>query len=243
MPEAPFDFFDARSASRTLLAARFSPPEVDDTTGLLSPSELAREVVVEFGGRIASLSDDGVLAEMISPTDTLQCAAALQDRFALERARLGPGVRLRTAVAAGEVVRHGRALIGEPVHWATRLAEKAAPGEVLFTHGVCLAMTRSEVRWELHSDSDPAVGQPVHRLLQLPGSSNPELPFGGVGLDRNGSRSRARQSRRSVGAALRAVASVMVASLWGAVKAMTPPALTSLLVAGFGAAGIAWLMP
>jgi len=245
MSEAPFDFLDARSASRTLLAARFTWRGADEVPGALPPAELAREVVVAHGGRIASLSDEGILAEMTSPTDTLQCAAALQDRFALEKARLGPGVTLRAAVAAGEVARHGRELIGEPVALVNRLAERAAPGEVLFSQSVRLSMTRSEISSELCADTDPSLGQPIHRLVQPPGASNPELPFGGVGLRRSRAKLRIRSRRRSrarpvlmIRRALRSFAVVpRKAKGWGA------PILTSLLVAGFVVAAGVWFLP
>jgi len=242
MPEAPFDFCDARSASRTLLAARFPASGSDDATGELPPAELAREVVVAHGGRIASLSAEAILAEMTSPTDTLQCAAALQDRFALERARLGPGVSLRAAVAAGEVIRHGKALVGEPVDLVNRLAERASPGEVLFSQSVRLAMTRSEVHSELCADADPSLGQPIHRLVQPPGSSNPELPFGGAGLGRSRARLRIRSRRRSRVIPL-LVLRRSLRSVRSKVSAWSAPILTSLLVAGFVAATGVALLP
>ncbi|HWV39090.1 MAG TPA: hypothetical protein VN033_11540 [Vulgatibacter sp.] len=245
MSEAPFDFCDARSASRTLLAARFTWRGGDEATGSLTPAALVREVVVAHGGRIATLSDEALLAEMTSPTDTLQCAAALQDRFALERARLGPGATLRAAVAAGEVTRHGRELIGEPVDLVNRLAERAAPGEVLFSQSVRLSMTRSEISFERFADADSSLGQPIHRLVQPPGAANPELPFGGMGLRRSRARLRVRSRRRGrarpallLRRTMRSLAALpRRARGWGA------PLLTSMLVAGFTVAGVIGILP
>lgn len=237
MSERFNELLSGRSASRTLLAVRLSWRDGDETPSRVAPSELAREVVVEHGGRIASISSEALLAEMGSPTDTLQCAAALQDRFALERIKLGTVVRVRTGVSAGEVMRNGRALIGDAVDHANRLAEQAAPGEVLFTHGVCLAMTRSEVTWERVETPEPGIGQPIHRLLPQPGYEGGELPFGGVGLRRSPWAFFGSAARQTGEVASSAATGFTRALAWlvrgpALLRAHLAPALTVVLLAG-----------
>jgi len=180
--------------SRTVLAVRLAqpasfvwvPPErMGDARPLrLTPPLIARDVVESFGGKLAWISNDGLLADFASPTDTLQCAAALHDRLA----ELGPihgfAVDVRAAAAAGEVVRTGRALHGEAVAQAELLVQAAAPGEIVFTHGVYLAMTRSEVACDAWPGRDPGVGQKLYRVLPPEGAPRQELPFGGSTLDR-----------------------------------------------------------
>ncbi|WP_157370388.1 hypothetical protein [Vulgatibacter incomptus] len=192
------DLRSAKSASRTVLAVRLAwnaPSEPGAARP--TPAELARDVVMAYGGRVVTSTPESLLAELESPTDTLQCAAALHDRFALERSESGLAVAVRAAVAAGEVLRQGRFLIGEAVGHANELVEMAAPGEVLFTQSVCLGMTRGEVTWEPHPGPAPEIGQPVHRLLAQPGAAVPALPFGGSSLARSRAGALGRALRRS----------------------------------------------
>ncbi len=186
----------AGGVSRTLLAVRLSQPEdfatrpterfpaPESRTLRLTPPLIARDVAEAFGGRIAWISNEGLLADFSSPTDTLQCAAALHDRMAELAPQHGFAVDVHTAVTAGEVVRTGRALHGEAVVHGELLARAAAAGEIVFTHGVYLAMTRSEVACEPWPGRDPGVGQKLYRLCEPDGAPRPELPYGGSTLQR-----------------------------------------------------------
>lgn len=191
-------------ASRTLLAVRLTQPGEDGSWSpgpigegrsiRLTPPAIVREVIEAFGGRIAGGSDERILAEFESPTDTLQCAAAIHDRIAELAPEHGFAVDVRAAVTAGEVVRSGRSLHGQAVDHAAMLARSAYAGEVLFTHGVYLAMTRSEVAWEPWPGRDPGVGQKLYRLCEPADAPRPELPYGGATLHR------LRGARRMAGA-------------------------------------------
>ena len=179
--------------SRTLLAVRLSQPAAGERAVIagnetrairLTPPLVARDVVEAFDGRIAWISDEGLLADFASPTDTLQCAAAIHDRLAELAPQHGFAVDARTAVTAGEVVRTGRTLHGAAVVQAELLAQSATAGEIVFTHGVYLAMTRSEVACEPWPGRDPGVGQKLYRLCEPEGAPRPELPYGGSTLGR-----------------------------------------------------------
>ena len=181
--------------SRTLLAVRLTQPAeleasserpaLGETRAIrLTPPLIARDVVEAFDGRIAWISNEGLLADFGSPTDTLQCAAAIHDRLTELAPQHGFAVDARTAVTAGEVIRTGRTLHGAAVVQAELLAQSATAGEIVFTHGVYLAMTRSEVACEPWPGRDPGVGQKLYRLCEPEGAPRPELPYGGGTLQR-----------------------------------------------------------
>lgn len=177
--------------ARTVLIARFSPvsdaPASQPAAGNVTrqtPHGVAREVIEAFDGRVISAGPAGVVATFASPTDCLQAGASIHDRLALLDAIHGPSVLVRAAVAVGEVAGNARLLTGAPVGQAELLVEVAAPGEVLFTHGVYLAMTRSEVDSEPWQGRDPGVAQRIHRLLPPQVVPRAALPFGGAFLGR-----------------------------------------------------------
>lgn len=179
--------------SRTLLVVRLAqPPHAagaeragSETRAIrLTPPLIARDVVEAFEGRIAWISNDGLLADFGSPTDTLQCAAAIHDRLAELAPQHGFAVDARIAVTAGEVVRSGKTMHGAAVVQAELLAQCATAGEIVFTHGVYLAMTRSEVACEPWPGRDPGVGQKLYRICEPEGAPRPELPYGGATLAR-----------------------------------------------------------
>lgn len=171
-----------RSATRTLLAARIPEPAKPPGRWEDLPAEHAADVVRRFGGRLISSGPTSLLGEMASPTDALLCAATLHDSIVQ---RFGAGeVEVQVGVAAGEVLRQGRKLVGQAVGQAGVLAEHAAPGEVLFSRAVYLSMIRSEVRSEPYRGPDPGVGQRTHRLLPFEGGPFLSLPFGGSWLQR-----------------------------------------------------------
>lgn len=179
------------SVSRTVVAIRLLPkfhPTMWDERNELPPQPqdkpvgpmASRDVIDAFAGRVVKVDIQDLSAEFTSPTDALQAAAAVHDRLA----QLEPETSVHIAVTAGEVLRQGRSLKGEPVKQANLLLEVASAGEVLFTHGVYLAMTRSEVDWEPWPGRDPGLGQKLYRLKRPVDVIDPELPYGGNTLDR-----------------------------------------------------------
>lgn len=188
-----------------------SPPvslKITGRTGILlrlTPQEVARQSVEGFGGKVSWLSEEGLLAEFVSPTDTLHCAAAIQDRIAEEAKKHGWKTSVRAAVSAGEVILQGRALFGEAVAQVELLAQGAESGQVLFTHSVYLAMTKSEVVFDEHPGKDPSTGQKIYRLLPLIQGNRLDLPFHGGTLARAYERKLQRLARFALRAALFAV--------------------------------------
>lgn len=188
-----------KSATRTVLAVRLAVSEDG------AHMDRVKETVLGFRGRIAASHRQGLLAEMISPTDALLCAATLHDVLALEQARAPGEAQLRAAITSGEVMRRGRRLLGQAVGQAGVLVEAAPPGGVLFSHGVYLSMIRSEVRCEGYHGPDVAIGQKVHRLLPMEGGPFPALPFGGRWLHKGRALTPARIVHR-IGRTLRGAA-------------------------------------
>jgi hypothetical protein len=172
------------------LPARPTAPTLRISVAIASSGAagLARSVVEAFGGMAARISEDGLSAELVSPTDALLCAAAIQDRL-VARGRSPAQV----AVDAGEI-QPGEELRGAAVDRAEALCRRAHGGEVLFTHAVYLSMARSEINCEKAADAQ--VGQPVYRLGPVGLVRRPELPFGGGTLDRARARSVDRALRR-----------------------------------------------
>jgi DNA-binding NarL/FixJ family response regulator len=78
-----------------------------------------------FGGEVIDAAGDGLLATFDSPARAIRCALAVI-------ARLAPlGLTIRAGVHTGEIERvEGRAR-GLAIHVASRIAGRAAPGEVL----------------------------------------------------------------------------------------------------------------
>ncbi|QRM31367.1 adenylate/guanylate cyclase domain-containing protein [Microvirga sp. VF16] len=110
-----------------------------DELGTLKSLAAAREImdalIEEHGGRIANTAGDSVLAEFPSAVDAVQCAVAVQRRL-LETGgaiALDRRVQFRIAIHVGDVVAHGRDLLGDGVNVCARLQEVAAPG------GVCIS--------------------------------------------------------------------------------------------------------
>jgi class 3 adenylate cyclase len=108
-------------------------------------------VVRAFGGRRVKTIGDAWLVVFRSPTNSVLCGMAIQDRLWDYNRRVleDDQIEVRIAVNLGEV-RVTRSLgamdvHGEPVNIAARVEGEAAAGEVLFTEAVYLAMNKAEV--------------------------------------------------------------------------------------------------
>lgn len=113
-----------------------------DELGTLKSLAAAREImdalIEENGGRIANTAGDSVLAEFPSAVDAVQCAVAVQRRL-LETARelaWDRRVQFRIGIHVGDVIAHGRDLLGDGVNVCARLQEIAEPGAVCISGAV-----------------------------------------------------------------------------------------------------------
>ena len=108
-------------------------------------------VVRAFGGRHVKSIGDAWLVVFRSPTNSVLCGMAIQDRLWDYNRRVPEDdrIQIRVAVNLGEV-RVTRSLgstdvFGDPVNIAARIEGLASAGEVLFTEAVYLAMNKAEV--------------------------------------------------------------------------------------------------
>lgn len=158
---------------------------------LAAHDALVLPVVRGFGGRRLGCDDGGTLFAFRSPTDAVECAAAIQD--AAPRSDPNPSWmgELGIGVHQGEIRFERDAVAGPPLGTARALAASAAPGEVWLTRAVWLTMARSEAPSEemgprvLEGEPEPLV---VYRLVRARG----EMPYGGRHLGRAGGARRSR---------------------------------------------------
>jgi adenylate cyclase len=160
-------------------------------------------VVRAFGGRHVKSIGDAWLVVFRSPTSSVLCGMAIQDRLWDYNRRVTDEekIRVRVAVNLGEV-RVTRTLgstdvHGEPVNIAARVEGETQPGEVLYTEAVHLAMNKAEVpAEEVGYRALKGVPEPVRLYRAAPGPvaltptpvSGPDAveqpPFGNHALSR-----------------------------------------------------------
>jgi class 3 adenylate cyclase len=99
--------------------------ELLDAHGAAVRRELER-----FSGREVDSAGDGVFAVFDGPARAIRCAAAIREGVR------DLGLELRAGVHTGEVELAGSAVRGIAVHTGSRVAEVAAPGEVLVSSTV-----------------------------------------------------------------------------------------------------------
>ncbi len=144
-----------------------------------------------FGGRRLACEDAGSLFAFGSPTDAVECAAALQDAAAKADARPSWTSELGIGVHQGEIRFEKGAVAGPPLGTARAVAGSAAPGEVWLTRAVWLTMARSEAPSE---EMGPRVlaGEPETFVLYRLVRGRGEMPYGGRHLGRAGGARRSR---------------------------------------------------
>ncbi|MFL5322604.1 MAG: adenylate/guanylate cyclase domain-containing protein [Myxococcaceae bacterium] len=110
-------------------------------------SQLLAPVFKAFGGRIIKMIGDAFMATFESPTNSVLCGVAIQDRLWLYNRTVPERERfeVRVAVNAGEVRLEDNDVFGEPVNIAARVEGIAEAGWVYFTESVYLAMNKAEV--------------------------------------------------------------------------------------------------
>ncbi len=125
---------------------------------------VAREELERFRGREVKTLGDGLVATFDGPTRAVRCACAIRDR---SRAL---GLEIRAGLHTGECVLTDKDVEGIAVHFASRVMEKARPGEVLASGTVRDLSAGSDLqfvdrgtrslkgvqgRWRLYSTDDP----------------------------------------------------------------------------------------
>lgn len=110
-------------------------------------SELLSPLFKAFGGKIIKSIGDAFLVTFESPTQSVLCGIAIQDRLWLYNRTVPERERfeVRVAVNAGEVRIEDNDVFGEPVNIASRVEGIAEAGWVYFTEVVYLAMNKAEV--------------------------------------------------------------------------------------------------
>jgi class 3 adenylate cyclase len=118
-----------------------------------------RAAITETGGEavVGKVLGDGVMATFNSARDAIECA--LRCRAAVE----GQGVALHLGIHAGDVAWEGANVYGGAVQLAARLADVAAPGEVLVSQTVRdLARTSTDVSFDDRGERElKGVSEPV----------------------------------------------------------------------------------
>lgn len=119
-----------------------------------------RKVVADHHGREIGTQGDGFLLRFPSPREATSCAVALQRRLATQRDADERIPQIRIGVHAGEVIARDGDVLGRMVNIASRVADTAAPGEVLVTEPVA-------------DHADPGLGFEDRGLHELRGVEGP----------------------------------------------------------------------
>jgi adenylate cyclase len=107
-----------------------------------------RPLVRAYNGRVVKTIGDAFVVTFRSPTDTLLCSTAINDRLAESDAQADPAERftIRAAVNVGEVRIDGGDVFGEAVNIAARIEGKAGAGEIYFSESTFLSIRRARCR-------------------------------------------------------------------------------------------------
>lgn len=96
---------------------------------LVSHHDAVRDEAERHGGWEVSFLGDGFVLAFDDAENAAHCAVALQRAI---HAR-DTGIRIRIGMHCGPALRHEGSLVGRAIHHACRLAEAAAPGEILLS--------------------------------------------------------------------------------------------------------------
>jgi adenylate cyclase len=102
-------------------------------------------LVTNHGGRVASGTGDGIIAEFPSAAAAVQCALAIQ-REVVELMACEPAagrLAFRIGIALGEISIEADGIYGDVVNLAVRLQGEADPGGVCASHAVCDQASRA----------------------------------------------------------------------------------------------------
>src|SRR5215211_6788612 len=135
--------------------------EVATLRTLAAHRAIMDRLIGEHRGRIANTAGDSVLAEFPSVVDAVKCAVEVQDMIsrADEGAAEDDRVNFRIGVHLGDVMVHGKDLLGDAINIASRLQSLAQPG------GVCMSGAAHEaVRKTLPLNFDDMGWQTVKNI-------------------------------------------------------------------------------
>ena len=148
--------------------------EFTDTNGDHAAVEvLDRQTAIvdaELGhhGRVVKELGDGLLLWFAEPSAGVDAARRVQTAVAAERERGRFPLAVRMGIHAGEVLERGDDVIGQTVNVASRVADLAAPGELLATEEVVRAVSAGTHRFRpVGPTRIKGVGDPIwlHRLV------------------------------------------------------------------------------
>lgn len=105
-------------------------------TVLREHEEVTRRLLNEYGGDEVKSMGDGFMASFGSVTKGVECAIALQRAFAERNDAGDEPLRIRVGLNVGEPIEDGGDLFGATVIMASRIAAKAAEGEILVANAV-----------------------------------------------------------------------------------------------------------
>ena len=114
-----------------------------------------RRETARYGGREVDNAGDGFLLAFVAPGQALRAATAIRESLG------GTGVAVRIGLNSGECQVVGGKPAGLPIHIAARVAQLAAPNEILVSHTVHGLLVGSSFEFETR-------GQ--HELKGVPGS-------------------------------------------------------------------------
>lgn len=117
--------------------------DVDYSDVLVAHRELVRRTVAEHDGVEVGTQGDGFLVRFDVAADGLACAVELQRHHRGGRDREPHLPRIRVGLHAGEVVARDGDVVGRMVNLAARVADEAAPDEILVTEPVADHAPRS----------------------------------------------------------------------------------------------------
>lgn len=98
--------------------------------------ETIRKIARANGGTEIGTQGDGMLIRFDSPVEAVECATAMQRRFAAERDGGGTTPPVRIGVHAGQVIARDEDLLGHVVNLASRVTDAAGPHEIIVTEPV-----------------------------------------------------------------------------------------------------------
>ncbi len=92
---------------------------------------ITRDLLKQHGGAEVKTMGDGFMASFGSVTSAMECAIALQRAFAVHTESMPEPLHVRVGLNAGEPIEEDGDLFGATVILASRIAAKAAGGEIL----------------------------------------------------------------------------------------------------------------
>ncbi|MGH1441660.1 MAG: adenylate/guanylate cyclase domain-containing protein [Cellvibrionaceae bacterium] len=161
-----------------------------ESQGILQQHDrILQKIIKRFGGRIIKSVGDSFLVVFRSPTDSVLCAMAMQDKL-WEYNKVqeeSHKIVIRVALNAGEVRLTSNDVFGDAVNIAARLESKTPAGAILLTESVYLSMNKNEVSLKALGKHQfkgmpqaIAIYQAKHKKHQHENPAFSEYPYGGA---------------------------------------------------------------